>query len=440
MRRMGREGGAPFFAFETHFAEIVAVPHPLSRGFDIVIGNPPWVRGEKLPVRVREALTSRYLTWRVRASPLSGFRRGGQGVRYRGYAHVPDLAVAFVERALELTAPCGIAALLVPAKLATSGYAAALRLYLAERATIARAAPVDARTAAAFGAVVYPMALVIARDEPGPGDTTATALGPPAHAVSVPQHTLGGGGPWVLVPDADRVARRLAAELPTLGERWPVQLGVKTGADDLFVTAAPASHALPALRGRDVAAFRVEPRVFLYWTHDAAGRPLQRLPPALAERFTPHLDRLRRRADYRGGPPWQVYRTALARAPHRVVWADLARRLAAAAPGSDVIPLNTVYGIATREHAEALALAALLNARWLSALARLSADPARGGFYRFNARVVSHLPIPRAASPGWEKLTTLGARGETDDALVADLLELDATDVRALDRLAPAAR
>jgi hypothetical protein len=164
------------------------------------------------------------------------------------------------------------------------------------------------------------------------------------------------------------------------------------------------------------------------------------LPTLLLERLAPHFDRLRRRADYRGGPPWQLFRTALARAPHRVIWADLSRRIAAAVPASDVVPLNTVYGIATRERSEALALAALLNARWLTALARLYADPARGDFFRFNATVVSRLPMPRASSAGWDRLARLGEQAVVDDALVAELLELDATDIKALDRLAPAAR
>jgi hypothetical protein len=415
LRRLRREGGAPFFAFESHFPDIVA------SGFDLVVGNPPWIRGERIPSRVREALAARYNTWR----PVSA----------RGYAHLPDLAVAFVERGLELAAPGGVTAFLVPAKLATSGYAEPLRRRLANSARVVRAAPLDPGSAAAFGAAVYPMALVAARVEPAPDALTATVLGPATAASSVPQSALRGGGPWVLIPDADRVARRLRAELPTLRERWTPRLGVKTGADELFLTREHVSEALPALRGRDVGAFRAAPYLYLLWTHDDLGRPLDRLPPPLARRLLPHIERLRRRADYRGGPPWQLFRTGLARAPHRVLWADLARRLGAAAPGPGAVPLNTVYGVTTRERGTALALAALLNSRWLTALARLQADPARGGFYRFNARVTGQLPIPRAESPGWAALTTLGERGETDDALVADLLELDATDRNALDRL-----
>src|SRR5439155_1345989 len=95
-RCFSREGGAPFFAFESHFADILA-----RGGFDLVAGNPPWVRGERVPAQVRETLATRYATWRPARGP--------------GFAHLPDLAVAFVERALELAAPGGAAALLVPA-------------------------------------------------------------------------------------------------------------------------------------------------------------------------------------------------------------------------------------------------------------------------------------------------------------------------------------
>src|SRR5207302_675982 len=140
--RLDRDGGAPFFAFESHFGDVLAWG-----GFDLVAGNPPWVRGERVPMRVREALATRYATWR----PARG----------RGFAHLPDLAVAFVERALELAAPGGTAALLVPAKLASSGYAEPLRRRLAEGARVERVAPMPAGSA--FAAAVYPMVLVTTR-------------------------------------------------------------------------------------------------------------------------------------------------------------------------------------------------------------------------------------------------------------------------------------
>src|SRR5207245_2080904 len=166
-RRLSREGGAPFFAFESHFADILA-----RGGFDLVAGNPPWVRGERVPAQVRETLATRYATWRPARGP--------------GFAHLPDLAVAFVERALELAAPGGAAALLVPAKLASSGYAEPLRRRLAAGTCLERVAAVDQTGAFAGGAAVYPMALVAARIEPTGGDPGTTGPRPKTGAPAIP--------------------------------------------------------------------------------------------------------------------------------------------------------------------------------------------------------------------------------------------------------------
>jgi len=112
--------------------------------------------------------------------------------------------------------------------------------------------------------------------------------------------------------------------------------------------------------------------------------------------------------------------------------AALGRRLTAAVPAADLVPLNTVYGIATRDASDAAALAALLNSGWVTALARLVADPARGGFRRFNASVVRGLPVPPAGSGAWAALARRGMSCEPADDLVADALHLDESDRRAL--------
>jgi hypothetical protein len=414
IRQGRRQQGAPFFAFESHFGD-----HMSAGGFDLVVGNPPWVRAERLPARVREILTARYRCWR----PTPG---------RHGFAHLPDLAVAFTERALELTRPGGVSALLLPAKIATSGYAESLRQRLAHGTRVARAAPLDEGAARQFGAAVYPMAVVAVAADPRPGEQTTTALGQKSGAPGVPQRQLQSAGPWILVPGAERVLRRLRNAFPKLGERWTPQLGVKTGADDLFLVDGPRPGTRPAARGRDIEAWRCAQRRHLLWTHGPDGAPLTKLSPELADHLGAHQGRLQARSDYRGGAPWQVFRTGLALAPYRVIWPDLARRLAVAVPDPVIVPLNTAYGIAVRQPHDAFALAALLNSRWLTALARLSADPARGGFRRFNARVVRELPVPPAASSVWADLTRLGRQCQPADDLIADVFELDAADRRTL--------
>jgi hypothetical protein len=277
------------------------------------------------------------------------------------------------------------------------------------------------------------MALVATRVEPTGCERVATALGPKSSAPALPQRALAESGPWILGHDATRVARHLQTACPAVGDRWTPQLGVKTGADEVFLAAQPGPATRPAVRGRDLGPWRATPRMHVLWAYGPEGRPLTRLPAELGRTLEPHLERLRHRSDYRGGPAWQLFRIALGCAPHRVIWPDLARRLAAVVPEAGIVPLNTAYGIATRTREDADALAALFNSRWLTALARLHADPARGGVRRFNARVVGGLPLPPADAAAWRALANQGRRHVADDDAIADLYQLDAADRRALD-------
>jgi hypothetical protein len=424
LRRLVRGEELPSFDYRTHFADVMG-----GGGFDLVVGNPPWVRAEELPRTLRQELAERYRWFRTAAS--------------RGYRNAPDLSVAFVERGVELLAPGGVLAFVVPAKLATAGYASALRHGLASTATLHRVAAIEATPETRFDATVYPMALVAARRRPEPGHLVASG---DAAAGPVPQRELAGGGPWLLVgASVRRVLVRLAEEHPQLGEHVRARLGVKTGADEIFLADEPDIEApllRRAVRGRDVGAFRARPGPWLRWPCDVNGAPLEALPPRAAAWAARHRTALLTRADYRGGPPWAVFRTVGAVAAHRVVWADLGRRLAAAPLiGPDAgaqVPLNTCYVAPTTDEPAALALAALLNSSWLRAFASAMAPPAASGFRRFNARVVEGLPFPEAAWRG-ERLASLArqAAAGTDvqdalDAHAADLLGLDTGERRAL--------
>jgi hypothetical protein len=153
-----------------------------------------------------------------------------------------------------------------------------------------------------------------------------------------------------------------------------------------------------AVRGRDLRPFQAHPRHRLLWTHGADGAPLEQVPPGAASHLRLHDVALRARADYTAGPPWTLFRTKAATARHRLVWADLARRLTACAlvgeRDADLIPLNTCYVAPARSEVEAARLAAWLNSSWIDAIARCGAMPAAGGFYRFTAAAIGRLPLP----------------------------------------------
>lgn len=409
-RLLDRSGSVPWFSYATQFADVLA-----GGGFDLVVGNPPWVRAESLAPETRRQLAERF-RW-MKSARASG----------SGYAHQPDLAVAFLARALELTAPHGVVAFLVPAKLATTGYAAAARAGLARRSTISLAANLTGDPRAGFDATVYPMALVTTNAPPPEDHVVRLALDAPDRSAGIPQQQLR-QGPWVLgAGSASELVQRIGGRWPPLGERFSCHLGVKTGLNRVFLD--PGGEVEPelvrwAVRGRDIRPYQVHPVRRILWPCDESGRPLPRLPAGAARYLSSHHGALRRRADHSGGPPWQIFRTGPALARYRVVWSDVARRLEAALlngrTASTPIALNSCYLIPLDRAGAALRLTAWLNSGWSRALARAAAEPASGGFARFNARVVSMLPLPDAVLHS-DDLLELARRGVAGRLGQADL-------------------
>lgn len=415
MRRQLREDRAgPWFQYEVQFGDIVGA----GKGFDIVIGNPPWVRAERLPARLREHLSERYRWWRA---------AGERGVR-----HQPDLSIAFLERGLELAAPDGIVAFLLPAKITSAGYAETARRAIRARYCLHAVARLASEDEGTFTAAVYPLLLVVGKGLPAPDHPVAISIA--ADSEKVPVSDIPPGGPWVLRgADLARIHARLR-EMPGLGQHFRARLGVKTGANEVFLNPAAQVEAellRPVMRGRDLSLPKSSRTGQIVWTHDSGGRPLVSLPAGATRWFNRHHRELTGRNDYRSGPIWQLFRTEGLQTPWRVVWADLARALRPVVTGDDVIPLNTCYYIGCNELSIARALAAWLGSRWIRSLAALSADPARGGYARFNARCIEGLPwfAEAIANP---VLISSQDQEETDDT-VAGYLGLSAAERGALE-------
>ncbi|HEU5218573.1 MAG TPA: hypothetical protein VFU23_07930, partial [Gemmatimonadales bacterium] len=309
--------------------------------------------------------------------------------------------------------------------------------------TIAVAADLKRDPRAGFDATVYPMALIAALRPPPQGHRVRLALGDPS--AEIPQCSLG-AAPWILHSDQAReTLQRLRESFPALGDRFTCHLGVKTGLNRVFLD--PPDDIEPELirratRGRDVRRFSVRRGPRLLWPCDQRGDPLGTLPPVASRYLALHTADLRRRADHTGKQPWSLFRTRAASAPYRVIWADLAPRLEAAAligsEGLECIPLNSCYVVPVRDAAAAHRLTAWLNSTWCRAVAAATADPAAGGFARFNARVMAALPCPDlvASDPDLLELGRRGARlnlsQETLDDRCAELLALSHTERAAL--------
>lgn len=405
-RRLLESGEAPAFDFDTHFGDVMA-----RGGFDVVVGNPPWVRAESLTASMRTQLRERFRWWRAG--------------RERGYGHQPDLAVAFLERGWELTAPGGVLAMLVPAKIATAAYGAVVRSALTESGTLLALADLTHHPEANFDATTYPLVIVV-RSHPPP-ETHRPMLGLDAATRTPLEPPAGPGAPWVLLSGNLHRAMTHLRRHRSLSDALRIQLGVKTGANHLFLAPSPEIESelvRPALHGRDIRAFRATPSGQIIWTHDSRGIVLPSLPAGAARHFARHIEALRGRSDDVGGQPWSLFRASAGGATPRVVWSDLAPRLEAAClvgpAASNFVPLNTCYLVRCASPELALALCAWLNSTYIRAVARAAADPANGGFARFNARAVGAVPLPPGALDT-PRLVVLAHRGLAGEAVQDEL-------------------
>jgi hypothetical protein len=64
----------------------------------------------------------------------------------------------------------------------------------------------------------------------------------------------------------------------------------------------------------------------------------------------------------------------------------------------DAVPLNTCYVAPCPDRETALVVAAVLNTTWARELLRATADEARGGYRRHNARATEVVPIPSSGA------------------------------------------
>lgn len=404
-----KSGAALPFAFGVHFADVAA-----TGGFDVIVGNPPWVRIHNIGAAARLAFRRDFSSF-GRGGWREGAELGGSG---RSFANQIDLASLFVERSVGLLRDRGALALLLPAKLWRSLAGGGVREVIRRGLELVALEDMT-ESRSGFDAAVYPSLLVGRRIPP----REAVRQNPLAAAVhrggavlqwemAAERLPLDGsdGSPWLLMPAEVRNAfEALSGAGASLGASHigrPV-LGVKTGCNSAFILDEPdcararIEPALlrPVVRGETLTPWRFTPNPErIVWTHSPGGEPVRKLPPGAGGWLGKWRSTLERRVDSRGSSRWwMLFRTDGAATKNwRVVWGDFGKspRALLLDAGSDVVPLNTCYVARCPSRDDALALVALLNgpllASWLNAIA----EPARGGYRRYLGWTVALMPIP----------------------------------------------
>lgn len=460
-------GGALPFSYASHFADAAD-----AGGFDMIVGNPPWIRLHNISSSARESYRDAFVTFR-RSAWKRGANAAGAGTGFGGQA---DAAALFVERSCELVkrpgdragdrASGGAIGLLLPSKLWRSLAGGGLRGYVGEHMHITALEDLS-EAPASFDAAVYPSMLVAVRHAGAvhanadhsvlPGAPIATSMlaagvqrGPNILHWPMMQRALplddSAGSPWMIVPPTVRIAfdavsaAGTAMAISACGRPW---LGVKTGCNAAFVVrrlsedrdlTRVSSRTIDVetngeietaclrrlVRGETLTAWTITPgHERIVWTHDHLATPLDVLPPHTLKWLSRWQRVLERRSDARSSRRWwSLFR--LEAADHsgaRVVWNDFGRapRAAILLPGDDTVPLNSCYVARCNTIRDAYALTAILNSPLAAAWLSIIAEPARGGYHRYLGWTMALLPLPREWVRACDILTPIAQRAMTGD-------------------------
>jgi hypothetical protein len=258
-----REAFAALPADSRAFDWRAAFPAVFERGgFDVVIGNPPYVRQESL-----------------------GALKGYLAQCYASYSGVADIYVYFYERGLDLLAPGGKLSYIVTNKWLRAGYGEPLRRLFSERAVFEEI--LDFGHAPIFeDADTFPC-IIVARRRPAEPESAADPESPTVSVCPVPRDRSAelsldnyvhehaypvpwsryGAEPWSLEPpDVDALMQRIRERGTPLAEFLGVKpyRGVLTGLNEAFLIDDATRTALtsddpgcdhiikPYLRGQDI--------------------------------------------------------------------------------------------------------------------------------------------------------------------------------------------
>lgn len=402
--------------------------HDWREPFDLVVGNPPYVRIEDLP---------RPLLQRYRAE-------------FRSMTDRADLYIAFLERGLQLLSADGVLAVICANRFAKNAYGAALRSLIAQRYHVHTYLNLEHTQPFLSEVSAYPAILVADRRQGVPTragtlsdleEATLAAVRRDAHTGSAEvlaefAEWYPRGAPWV---STSRAERQRLAEL----ERHPlleqsaggtrVGIGVATGADRVFILTErdptiEDTRQIPLVMARDLSnqgvswsgAYLVNP-----FADDESGALVDLASwPGLAAYLEPHGERLRNRHVARTRP--QAWYRTIDR-----IWPALRTRPKLLIPdiqGSEATigldegryyPHHNLYWI-TSEEWDLRALKALLRSRFVRRQVEAHSVQMRGGSLRYQAQTLRRVRVPAFASLPASLVVQLRAVAESTDQAAID--------------------
>jgi len=411
----------------TWFSRADFLSHPWGSQFDLVVGNPPYVRLEQIPRRMLERFRREFVTVSNRA----------------------DLYVPFFERGLQLLSEDGVLAYICSNRFTKNRYGVQLRRLISDHFRVRYYLNLEHSQPFEEEVSAYPAIFVIDRKRGAPtraatlDDARPDALSPLLREITMPdfpssvlsefERWYPGGAPWVSA-DSNEVdeLQRLGA-FPTLEHSAPgtrLGIGVATGADRVFILSGKCpdiedSRQLPIAMRRDVTNQGIN------WSGHYLVNPFEDVDecrlvdlleyPGLQRYLSLHSVQLLSR-HVASGHPNRWYRTIDRIWPKLQLDAKLLipdiQRPDVATIGFDehgrYYPHHNVYWI-TSASWNLEALKTLLRSTFIVKQVRAYSVQMRGGSLRYQAQTLRKLRVPALASLSSELVERLVSVSSSED-------------------------
>lgn len=396
---------------------------PIRSRFDYVVGNPPYIRQERIPAALLREYRARYPTLYDRA----------------------DIYVPFIERSLNLLAPGGHLGFICADRWLKNKYGGPLRNLVSLGFHLKYVLNMDSVESFTSEVIAYPAIFVIEnsivkkptrlgvppRSFPELQKTVEALLdAKPSNRVQEVGEVVSGKSPWLVESGgAMGVLRQLEDHLPTLEDAGcKVGIGVATGADNVFIgpladLPVEDSRKLPLVTTRDILTGEIVWRgLGVVNPFDVNGKvvSLEEYPKFKQFVETNEVLIKRRNVAKRSGAGW--YRTIDRIYPHlvrvpKLLIPDIKGRANVVFDAGNYYPHHNLYYV-TSDAWELRALQAVLASSVTRLFIASYSTKMRGGFFRYQAQYLRRIRIPK-----WADVSS-SMRSELAAAATANNLEM----------------
>ena len=393
-------GNNQFMLWHTWFYDVFS-----QGGFDIVIGNPPYVEFKTLDEQVKKSLSD-----------------------YKTTKGKYDLYIPFIEQGLKLTAEKAILIYICPTRFMKRDYGTSLRDYIKKYSKLMQL--VDFTDHQVFDNAITYTGVFMFCNEKTNAEYTIDVLDPqcfPNRDVIKYSSSILNGSVWLFHNvEETQLLQKMAEGCTSLKSLCKgIYQGIASGKDDVFFITQDIidEYSLEKdllhkiLKGKDIGPYCINwSGKYVIYPYSKNGKviPEETLKtnyPQIYSYLLSQKDNLKGRGYFDKSNKlwfelWNQRNLERFTTP-KIITLDNASRNSFTYDSENYLGTTTVYSIVPKDGINIKYVLGVLNSTCLNYFHKLKTIPQQGGFYRYQALFIQDLPIPEANSEQQEEISSL---------------------------------